>query len=132
MDKPWLDAERGEAMIELGKEYQLEKGWKFRLYAVDAKGLYSVHGAYFDPITEIWMVDHWSAHGQSRPFGHGFNLVEVRPRHKRTVWLNFYGDGRIGIAGGFYTSVERAANNRSEGCIACIKHTFDFAEGDGL
>ena len=117
-------------MIELGKEYQLEKGWKFRLYAVDAKGLYSVHGAYFNPITEIWTVDCWSAHGQSRPFGEGFNLVEVRPRHKRTVWINMYPDGET--LGFCHSSLKSAQGQRRASCIATVEHTFDFAEGDGL
>ena len=115
-------------MIEIGKQYQLGKGWEVRLFAVDGGGMLPVLGAYFHP-NGHWQPDRWTAEGKSRPMGEGFDLVEVRPRHKRTVWINMYPKDN---SDRFYTTLKCALSRRGSYCIATVSHTFDFAEGDGL
>ena len=113
-------------MIELGKQYRLANGREFRLYAVDGGDHYVVHGAYFHP-NGHWQPDRWTAEGKSRPMGEGFDLVEVRPRHKRTVWINMYPGGGASM----HLSRE-LADDYGFKRHSCIEHTFDFEEGEGL
>jgi hypothetical protein len=57
------------------------------------------------------------------------DLIEVRPRHKRTVWLNMYGTG---IVGETCSSKQHADLAAAYNRIACIKVDLDFEEGEGL
>jgi hypothetical protein len=57
------------------------------------------------------------------------DLIEVKPRIQREVWLNLYKK----VDGVFaYESKELA--NKAAGCdrIACVKITIDCEEGEGL
>ena len=113
--------------IELGKEYRLANGMKFRLYAVNAGGNHPVHGAYLDDDKE-WKHQCWMADGKlDKDEVAQFNLIEVRPRHKVTVWINFY-------TGNLWFNLSRADADTSAAStrLACVEYTFDFAEGDGL
>ena len=57
-------------------------------------------------------------------------LIEVKPRHKRTVWVTVWNNGYT------ETSNKPEWRNGSPGCgqepIACIKVDLDFEEGEGL
>ena len=117
-------------MIEINKQYQLANGREFRLYAVDGGGLFPVQGAYLDP-NGTWQVQFWTSEGRfsgSYP-DHKFNLVEIRPRHKRTVWINCYPDLQNGVA---YVNKPEADMMRSPNSIGCVECTFEFEEGEGL
>lgn len=52
----------------------------------------------------------------------------VKPRHKRTVWINVVDDLDYWHV---YTSKENA-DKFSHGRIACIKVALDFEEGEGI
>ena len=52
----------------------------------------------------------------------------VKPRIKRTVWLNVYDNEVISL----FVVKEKADSMALEGRIACIRVDLDFEEGEGL
>ena len=118
-------------MIDINKKYRTREGHEVRIYATDGKGRKSVHGAYFDNYVKGWVSLVWTEHGKVDVYQElqPMDLIEVRPRHKRTVWLNVYGSGVVPEA---CSSKERADLAAACGCIACIKVELDFEEGEGL
>ena len=112
--------------IELGKNYRLADGRAWRTYAVDGGGDEPVHGAWQDE-NGIWHNTQRRSDGSARVCNAVFDLVEVRPRHKRTVWINMYPGGGASL----HLSRE-LADDYGFKRHSCIEHTFDFAEGDGL
>ena len=122
-------------MIDINKKYRTRDVREVRIYATDGYGSGSaIHGAinnFYGWVATVWNPDgkcHWSAGCYGDPSLDN-DLIEVRPRHKRTVWLNVYDDC---ISRGFETKDEadvKAVKNRR---LACIKVELDFEEGDGL
>ena len=114
-------------MIDKNKIYKTRDGREVRIYATDGAKR-KVHGAMLTD--EGWEHRTWDATGRimlCEP--HDYDLIEVRPRHKRTVWLNMYGSGVVPEA---CSSKERADLAAACGRIACIKVELDFEEGQGL
>jgi len=122
-------------MIDINKTYRTRDGREVRIYATDGDGSGSaIHGAiknFYGWVATIWNPDgkcHWGAgcYGDPTPAN---DLIEVRPRHRKTVWLNVYGTGIIPEV---CSSKERA--DVAAGCnrIACVRVDLDFCEGDGL
>ena len=113
-------------MIDINKTYRTRNGREVRIYATDGAGIRPVHGAI--KTDEGWVREDWSSDG-----GFGGNmrfsddLIEVRPRHKRTVWVNVY-DDTCRTADSKQSADAYATANR----IACIKIELDFEEGEGL
>jgi hypothetical protein len=56
-----------------------------------------------------------------------FDLVEVKPRIKRTVWVNVYSNGFAG-----WLDRKTADANSSFTRLACVKVEIDCEEGEGL
>ena len=117
-------------MIDINKKYRTRDGREVRIYATDGRDFYPIHGA-------IHQGDGWQYNCWTKDGGHSLNkttcyegsdLIEVRPRHKRTVWLNFYDDGTQTS----HHNLEEAKEERGEICIACVKVKLDFEEGEGL
>ena len=71
----------------------------------------------------------WSKNGIVSNIDRNLDLIEVRPRHKRTVWMNMYSEGFISSE---HEDKEAADRSAFAGRIACIRVDLDFAEGDGL
>ena len=114
-------------MIDINKQYRTRDGREVRIYATDGGLLKSmVHGAIFTKGCG-WLSNTWSAKGSSRPLTEEFDLIEVRPRHKRTVWVNVYDDSKPAL----HLSRELADQYCCDR-IACIKVELDFEEGEGL
>lgn len=109
-------------MIDKDRTYRTRDGREVRIYATDAGGIYCVHGAVFDGIS--WHCWQWREDG-STPIS-GYGLIEVKPRHKRTVWLNVWSNNVRS-----FNSVYEAAD-AGTGRIACIRVDLDFQEGEGL
>ena len=86
-------------MIEIGKEYRLANGWRYRLGIVDGGGDYPVKGWFESPQTpNEWEAISHTANGKFEAgFANSRDLVEVRPRKTREVWLNIYKDGSLGV-----------------------------------
>ena len=117
-------------MIDINKKYRTRDGREVRIYATDGGGPQPVHGAISG--LNFWSTANWSKNGSyTVVYGqeHDNDLIEVRPRHKRTVWLNMYGSGVVPEA---CSSKERADLAAACGRIACIKVELDFEEGEGL
>ena len=112
-------------MIDKDRTYRTRDGREVRIYATDEGcGVASVHGA-IKTKDGIWHVYSWSEDGLSI-FGRerDEDLIEVRPRHKRTVWLHVWKNGTVcATEETYYVPTGR---------IACIKVELDFEEGEGL
>lgn len=109
--------------IEMGKQYRTRDGKEVRLYAVGSGGNYPVHGAVRED--GRWASACWTEQGNAfintkLPA----DLVEVRPRHKRTAYLHVWRD---------YAGCLRFSDTASGITpIACVRVDLDFEEGEGL
>lgn len=117
-------------MISKDKTYRTRDGREVRIYATDGAGRYPVHGAFRD--VSYWRPYSWTEDGKADlavEYDLGCDLVEVKPRHKRTVWLNVDKDGVY-----CYLSKEAACWRKSsqDDRLACLKVELDFEEGEGL
>ena len=59
---------------------------------------------------------------------HVGDLVEVKPRIKQNIWLNFYQGKRPCV----HLTRKEADNNASSNRLACIKVPIDCEHGEGL
>ena len=112
-------------MIDINKQYRTRDGREVRIYATDGGGPQPVHGAISG--LNFWSTANWSKNGSyTVVYGqeHDNDLIEVRPRHKRTVWLHVWKNGTVcATEQSYYVPAGR---------IACIKVELDFEEGEGL
>jgi hypothetical protein len=114
--------------IEMGKQYRTQGGSEVRLYCVDGGGRYPVHGAL--KCSGRWQAASWTASGHYWGTGtHANDLIEVKPRIQREVWLNVYPSG---IHHCTHDTKELADKNCCSDRIACVKITIDCEEGEGL
>ena len=115
-------------MIDINKQYRTRDGREVRIYATDGGGPQPVHGAVFG--LNFWSTASWSKNGSYKlVYGqeNDWDIIEVRPRHKRTVWLNVYNNGIRE-----WRTKEDADRYAGDTRIACIKVELDFEEGEGL
>lgn len=116
--------------IELGKTYRTRDGREVRIYAVDGGGRLPVHGA-ASRDGKTWVQESWSIGGEWAPddlAATPMDLIEVRPRIQRTVWVNVYPCS----ASGGYAEKATADNNAGYDRIACVEIDIDVEEGHGL
>ena len=113
-------------MIDINKKYRTRDGREVRIYATDSDGTKKpIHGAVKEKTG--WYMLAWSKNGIVSNVDRNLDLIEVRPRHKRTVWLTFVGDGfRC-----YETELDAQANHLMSK-LAIIKVDLDFEEGEGL
>ena len=124
-------------MISKGKTYRTCDNHEVRIYATDGTGSTQIHGAIYKPFYDSptaekdfmeWCLTCWNSNGKH--IRESYNLIEVKPRHKRTVWVTVWNNGYT------ETSNKPEWRNGSPGCgqepIACIKVDLDFEEGEGL
>jgi len=112
-------------MIDKNKTYKTRDGREVRIYATDGRAFYPIHGAILQEHgwqQSCWAVD--GLHSISSSGNHSGDLIEVRPRHKRTVWLHVFKNSTVCATEEAYYEI----TNR----IACIKVELDFEEGEGL
>ena len=117
-------------MIDMLKQYRTRDGREVRIYATDGgENKNGVHGA----IKWDWGWGHavWYPNGgYLSGLGDPRDLIEVKPRVKRDVWLNVYPDPR--------DDVVHVSKAKADICgtldrrIACVKITIDCEEGEGL
>ena len=113
-------------MIDKNKTYRTRDGREVRIYATDGGGMQPIHGAIFDD--DIWLQQDWYARGTINPFSDTSDkdLIEVKPRIKRTVWLNVWSNNVRAFRSAY------DATEEGKGRIACVKVEIDCEEGDGL
>ena len=110
-------------MIDINKKYRTRDGREVRIYATDGADKYPVHGSI--KYETGWELFTWQLDGMRTPRHEGGgDLIEVRPRHKRTVWLHVFKNNTVCATEVAYYEI----TNR----IACIKVELDFEEGEGL
>lgn len=112
-------------MIDINKQYRTRDGREVRIYATNGEGPFPVHGA----IKNVWWdCESWTKEGGvDASLGKEADLIEVRPRHKRTVWVTVYPMNRYQIS-----DENIQCDIYPPKRIACIKVELDFEEGEGL
>jgi len=124
-------------MIDINKKYRTRDGREVRIYATDGAMPRPVHGAVKSSYDSTWHSFQWHEDGR---LVHNIlavdlsDLIEVRPRHKRTVWLAVYHNGYIEATSKLEWRNGPCINGPYDGAkpIACIKVELDFEEGEGL
>lgn len=117
-------------MIDKNKKYRTRDGREVRIYAADGgKEGNRALGCYMSR-DNGWTVGSWSAQGiwNTNNFASDYDLIEVRPRIKREVWVNVY-PNRMGVPSANKAYVDA---HRGKDAIACVRLTIDCEEGEGL
>ena len=110
-------------MIDINKKYRTRDGREVRIYATDGAPSGVIHGAIKSEYSDGWFPYIWGESGKHYK-DHVLDLIEVRPRHRKTVWLHVCNGGTVcATEESYYVPADR---------IACIKVELDFEEGEGL
>jgi len=109
--------------IEMGKEYTDDLGQMFTILAVKRPGSRALEPQVVAMETGCGVVSlyHADGRGVNRP-----DLMEMKERIKRTIWLNIYHDG----ANVYYDKCE--ADESGPTRFACVSVEIDCEEGEGL
>jgi len=118
-------------MIDKNKVYKTRDGREVRIYATDGRAMYPIHGAILQEHgwqQSCWAVD--GLHSISSSGNHSGDLIEVRPRHKRMVWLTVWSNNYIEASG------KPEWRNGPLGCgeepIARLMVDVEYNNGEGL
>jgi len=115
-------------MIDPKKQYRTRSGDDVRIYAVDGDEEMPIHGAIFTK--HGWKVNSWARDGKWCPnMTDGVDLIEVKPRIKREVWVNVYPSQVTDVIHRDKATADAVAQQKR---IACVKLTIDCEEGEGL
>ena len=113
-------------MIDPKKTYKTLDGREVRIYATDGDEEMPVHGAILTK--DGWKVTSWTRDGLwAVGLRDANDLVEVKPRIKRRMWLNVY----PGYAHTFQCK-HGAEVGKHPARIACVEIDIDVEEGHGL
>ena len=116
-------------MIDPNKTYQTKGGHEWRYYGESGNG--QIHGA-FKSSLGLWNVDVWKKNGKYFPrHDSSMDLVEVKPRIKRTYWFNIYENSRHDT---FAVGTRELADkwDHPNRRLACVKVEIDCEVGEGL
>jgi hypothetical protein len=123
-------------VIDINKQYRTRDGREVRIYATDGGDLFedrTIHGAVLS--RNNWVFAVWNAmNGKcyaSAKEESGIDLIEVRPRHKRTVWLTVWSFNYIQVMSTPEWQISKSGRS-GEIPYACIKVELDYEEGEGL
>ena len=120
-------------MIDIKKQYRTREGQEVRIYAVDGDEDMPIHGAILTK--HGWKVNSWARDGKWCPnMSDKIDLIEVKPRIKREVWVNVYEGEQQAMSWLFINRnlADSAAASCKEARIACVRLTIDCEEGEGL
>ena len=114
-------------MIDLNKTYKTKGGREWRYYGENGNG--QIHGALKDG-DGTWRIDVWGKNGKYFPrHDSSMDLVEVKPRIKRTYWISIYEDFAHLQ---FHSFREELNSGDSFNRLACVKVESDCEVGEGL
>jgi hypothetical protein len=108
-------------MISKDKTYRTRDDREVRIYATDGFGDHPIHGAF--KRQDDWDCICWTEDGACI-FNPSWNLIEVKPRIKRTVWISVY-DHDVSAS-------EIRTTQRLETPRCRVKVEIDCEEGEGL
>ena len=112
-------------MIDINKKYRTRACAEVRIYAVDGDEPRPVHGAFKSPTG--WVVSCWRQDGTQLDFGGHYDLIELKPRIKRTLWVNLFPHTTA-----MFSHKLDADVYASSARLACVKFEIDVEEGHGL
>lgn len=121
-------------MIDKSKNYRTRDGREVRIYATDGgANRNAIHGAVRNESGD-WVAEQWFHEGMYAQAGsHMKDLIEVKPRIKRKLWVNLYQGRETGWETIHESRLE--ADNYPD-ChkmrIACVEIDLDVEEGQGL
>lgn len=118
--------------IEMGKQYKTRSGLPVRILCTDRKDpKYPVIANMLRPdgkeYTESFREDGSRKQGWQEDEPNDLDLIEVKPRIKREMWLNIFHTGAYA-----HPSKEIADTYTTDNRIACIPITIDCEHGEGL
>jgi len=119
-------------MIDKNKQYRTRDGREVRIYATDGAGSHPIQGAVLHE--GGWVQRDWDALGyySLRANQSSFaDLVEVKPRIRRTMWVNIYDSEHDTLYFVSRDLADRYPRNPGER-LACIKMEIDCEHGHGL
>ena len=115
-------------MISMDKQYKTKEGKQVKLYAVEEKGHFPVHGATLE-LDGRWDCMCWTDEGKAfRGSITSEDLVEVKPALKIGFWINLYSAGEYST----WLNKEDADLYCSEGRVACIFFEREVEYGEGI
>jgi hypothetical protein len=115
-------------MISKDKTYRTRDGREVRIYATDGDKWSPIHGAIKEKSGWCFCVWHEDGSYIDSMLKQSNDLIEVKPRIKRTVWLNVFGDHVYGA----YTKEGVDIHPYVDSRLACVKVEIDCEEGEGL
>ena len=117
-------------LVSIDKTYKTRCGYDVKIYAIYKDQHFKVHGAYFEDGS--WTQASWKLDGTHPYPNRVLNLVEVKPRIKRTYWVNLYPNYPNMDYVMAHSSKAKADGAASSDRIACVKREIDCEEGEGL
>ena len=131
-DKPISKSDKSvNDLISMDKTYRTRNGREVNIFTVDGRR------KFFPVIGEVkrddenWIYCSWSKDGNECGFVDELDLIEVKPRIKRELWVAIYPENHF-LAGEIYASKEDAIRNCGYARIAIVKIEIDCEEGEGL
>ena len=112
---------------------QTRSGRPVRIYATDGANPFPIHGAWYSEdgvwVSAIWTLEGARSYPSGKATDYNGDLVQVKPRIKRTLWINVY---NVNVAQVCHMTEEQAKMDRASNCLGCRKVQLDFEEGEGL
>ena len=118
-------------MIDKNKQYRTRDGREVRIYATDGFGEFYVHGAVRNT-RGGWEPRNWPGDGRIEVKDCPLDLIEVKPRIKREVWVNVYRHDDGYEFATYHDNEIDAESEQGDAMIARARLTIDCAEGEGL
>jgi hypothetical protein len=116
-------------MIDINKTYRTRDGRGVRIYAVDGGGMHPVHGSI--KTSDGWRSFTWPSDGRIACDENCGDLIEVKPRIQKTVWLSFWSNNYI-EATREKPEWRKMRSRNGDLPYACVKVEIDCEEGEGL
>ena len=118
-------------MIDKNKQYRTRDGREVRIYATDGHPELTVHGAV--KLEDGWEVCGWRSDGRLGGYTiTDSDLIEVRPRIKREVWVNVYRQNDGYEFATYHDNATDAWSESGDAIIARACVPIDCEEGEGL